>query len=344
VPANTFDNVKGRFPIGFKIWDTNHDKHFIEATVDIYDADGTYVGKKIYHDGPECRYINDWFRQYHDKKNKSIGVLHKNRNDFQNVNLLWISSDDNFDHTTPITKKNCLQVCVYYAVQKVIPATWINDRDQFLYPKDDWQDDFDFQTDCLAFTLFHTNNNISSKQGANHWIPFTEKEVNAQERFESRFMTDFIAGKVDVIPTAQYSAITIDDECPHVASLSPATLVEPISNRRSKQNQPHLQHGGELTFSPRSTAVFDAGRELWRYYHSQNTPSASVHPSTRGEYNANASFYDIREHFQGRDAKGKMNSTCDDERYNQLITDLRFVMKLLAKQIEPKIYEYGFLI
>ena len=57
----------------------------------------------------------------------------------------------------------------------------------------------------------------------------------------------------------------------------------------------------------------------------------------------NASFYDIREHFQGRDAKGKMKSTSEDEKYNKLLADLRLSMKLLAKQIEPKIYEYGFL-
>lgn len=31
--------------------------------------------------------------------------------------------------------------------------------------------------------------------GTNHWIPFTENEVNSRERFESSFMTDFIRGK-----------------------------------------------------------------------------------------------------------------------------------------------------
>jgi hypothetical protein len=59
--------------------------------------------------------------------------------------------------------------------------------------------------------------------------------------------------------------------------------------------------------------------------------------------NVNASFYDIREYFQGRDDKGRMNSSSDDERYNDLIRKLRIELKELAKQIEPKIYEYGFL-
>jgi hypothetical protein len=38
-----------------------------------------------------------------------------------------------------------------------------------------------------------------------------------------------------------------------------------------------------------------------------------------------------------------MKSTSDDERYNKLLAELRLEMKLLAKQIEPKIYKYGFL-
>ena len=87
--------------------------------------------------------------------------------------------------------------------------------------------------------------------------------------------------------------------------------------------------------SPAARAVLDAGRELWRYYHAQ--PNA----------NPNASFYDIRLHFQGStaDAKGKlrMNSESSDTKYTALIGDLRKAMKALARHIEPKVYEYGFL-
>ncbi|MCL2116863.1 MAG: hypothetical protein FWH27_00395 [Planctomycetaceae bacterium] len=84
-------------------------------------------------------------------------------------------------------------------------------------------------------------------------------------------------------------------------------------------------------FSPTAKKVFDAGRPLWRYYHAQ--PGCNV----------NASLYDIREHFQGRNDKGKMNNTSDDETYNELIGNLRSALKVLATKIEPKVYEYGFL-
>jgi hypothetical protein len=85
-----------------------------------------------------------------------------------------------------------------------------------LYPNDGWKTDTDFQNDCLAFTLFHSQNRISSKIlllkdtpkikdfdplkgviNVNHWIPFTETQINAHEKFESSFMTDFMSGKLD---------------------------------------------------------------------------------------------------------------------------------------------------
>jgi hypothetical protein len=38
-----------------------------------------------------------------------------------------------------------------------------------------------------------------------------------------------------------------------------------------------------------------------------------------------------------------MNNKSDYEEYNELIGNLRENLKVLAKKIEPKIYEYGFL-
>jgi hypothetical protein len=98
-----------------------------------------------------------------------------------------------------------------------------------------------------------------------------------------------------------------------------------------------------LQFSDEATAVFNAGRELWKYYHSQKFPSFGGVSEGRGGYNVNASFYDIREHFQGRNDKGRMNSRSTDEEYTNLIGNLRAKLNLLTEKITPKIYEYEFL-
>jgi hypothetical protein len=98
-----------------------------------------------------------------------------------------------------------------------------------------------------------------------------------------------------------------------------------------------------LVFSEEATAVFDAGRELWKYYHAQQFPSFGGVAEGRGGYNVNASLYDIREYFQGRNDKGRMNSKSDDATYTKLIAELRSKLAILADKIKPKVYEYGFL-
>jgi hypothetical protein len=304
-PAHTFDNVAGQFPIGFFIWDTEKMEKFTKITATVFDKTGNKLGKKkffCYDD--EKGFINDWIDS-HKQQDEFIGALSCKLNDFQNANMVFVG---NTKKQLPIGAKgiditcnNLIPASIYFSVRHCIPADWLNDRDQFLYPDDGWRIDFEFQNDCLAYTLFHGQNNISSKYGANHWIPFTEKEVNAREKFDSHFMLSFIGGK---IIQNGYSG-----------------LFEQDTDRWCIKRE----------FSSEAIAVFNAGRELWKYYHTQ--PKSNV----------NASLYDIREHFQGRNANGKMNSKSDDEKYSELIGDLREKLKILARKIEPKVYEYGFL-
>ena len=225
-----------------------------------------------------------------------------------------------------ITPKNLIRACVFVAVRHCIDATWINDRDQFMYPNDSWENDNVFQSNCLVNTLFHKQNNISSSHGINHWIPFTEEEVDAKERFDSHFMSDYIKGKRQKTEmTAEQRKAYESDGRNYVQTSIFDKGTQDVS---SNTNEP-------IAFSPEAQAVMDAGRELWRYYHQQ--PIA----------NPNASLYDIRLHFQGtkttKSGKVQMNSDSSDEKYMQLITSLREKQKALAKKIEPKVYEDGFL-
>jgi hypothetical protein len=304
--ANTFDNVKGEFPIGFLFWDTAKKEKIERISVNVFDKDGNIVREKIFFSSEKGMFIIDWLRKYFDKNEERIAYLRIQGTDFQTNNTISIASqptanDIRESKITNITKNNLIPASIYFSVRHCIPADWLNDRDQFLYPDDGWKTDFEFQNDCLAYTLFHGQNNISSKHGANHWIPFTEKEVNAHEKFDSHFMLSFIGGK---IIQNGYSS-----------------LFEQDADRWCIKRK----------FSPEAAAVFNAGRELWKYYH------------TQPKCNINASLYDVREHFQGRNEQGKMNNKSDDETYNELIGDLREKLKILAKKIEPKVYEYGFL-
>ncbi len=309
VPAYTFDNVKGKFPIGFQFYDTSKKEIFHSILADVYDEDKNMIKTKWFSNYNNAKFLNKWLISYKYKYDP-IAKLIYNSNDFQHQNRIRIT---NFETTVlggdgkfNIDKSNLLISGIYFSVRHCIEPTWLNDRDQFLYPNDGWETDTEFQNDCLAFTLFHSQNRITSKEGTNHWIPFTEVEVNAREKFESHFMSDFIKGK------------------PKLPQKSFYTLPILFEQEESYNRAP-------IKFSEEATAVFDAGRELWKYYHRQ--PNCNV----------NASLYDIKEHFQGRNDTGKMNNKSSDETYMNLIGNLREKLRLLSKKIEPKVYEYGFL-
>lgn len=239
VPADTFDNVKGKFPIGFFVWNTLKKEIIDSYLYDIYDENQIFIGNRKIYSYSNCKYINDWYKNFYDNSSEEIGIMNTRGNDFQNYNYIRISSDNNHNHTNIITKNNLLQSCIYLSVRHCIEADWLNDRDQFLYPKNTWEDDTEFQNNCLAFTLFHPQNRISSEQGVNHWIPFTENELNAKDSFASHFMTDFLSGKIK-------KTISGNDS---------------LFSSGTKSSYP-------LKFSSEANAVFEAGLSLWKYYHS----------------------------------------------------------------------------
>ncbi len=305
VPAKTFDNVNGEFPIGFQIWHTGTEQIFQQTEADVYDKKGVYIGKKNLYSYDESRLIIEWLRLFYNKKEKHYAYLRFLGTDFQNNKGVFITLSPSANDLkqvkgTWITPNNIIPMSVYFAVRLGIDATWLNDRDQFLSPSDGWQTDTEFQADCLAFTLFHGQNRISSEHGTNHWIPFTEEEVGAQEKFESHFMSDFIHGRIQkaLRTEEEKREYEKDGKNWHEADMfAEAATTTPILDGRTP-----------LSFSPEAQALLDAGRELWRYYHAQ--PIAKERP--------NASFYDIRLHFQGtkttKGGKQQMNPVSRTER------------------------------
>ncbi|ECL1869584.1 hypothetical protein ACMCYW_000086 [Campylobacter jejuni] len=300
VPAYTFDNVKGKFPIGFLIWDTSKKEDLKKIKLDIFNENGNFLGKKMFYSYDKNKKLNEWYKNFYVKNNE-IAIMNTRGNDFQNTNYIRITLFNNHNHTNIISYQNLLQTSIYFSVRHAINATWINDRDQFLYPNDLYENDDEFKSDCLAFMLFHGQNKISSKEGINHFIPFSEKELGiTKEAFESDFMYKFIKGKI------------------------------------KDENSLFGDELAKIEFSLEAQELLKAGKELFKYYH--------THSEDKG-YLVNASFYDIKEFFQGRDEKGRMihPSQAKDEHYKILLSDLNIALNALAKKLEPKIYEYGFL-
>jgi hypothetical protein len=133
--ANTFDNVHGEFPIGFGIWEITKEQFPKSIQFDVFNAGGENIGEKRFCNGE--RFINDWMR-FVDNFKDAIGILNSKGIDFQNNQGVWIST------TKPagggshfgISKKNFIEISIYFSIRHISEHTWINHTDQYLYPND----------------------------------------------------------------------------------------------------------------------------------------------------------------------------------------------------------------
>ncbi|GAA8709556.1 hypothetical protein HpDR91_28010 [Helicobacter pylori] len=278
--------------------------------MEVFDSLGEFLGCKTFKPiVDKVKNINAWIKNYDNKKAQAtMGFMENPAPDFQNNNFLCVLNQQGTRHNNyfGLTLTNLLIGAIYFSIRHCIKATWQNDRDQFYAPYDDaFQDDSEFKNNCLTFMLFHTQNRITSAQDTNHFIPFSETEINPKERYSSHALLNFLKGG-------------IKEEGDN------------LFLNAKKENKP-------LEFSQSALNVFRAGREIYRYYHKQ--------ASTNPHHNVNASLYDIKEFFQGRNAQGKLNlpAKAKDEYYKQLYANLQDALKDLAKEIQPKVYEYGFL-
>jgi hypothetical protein len=202
-PATTHDNCTGEYPICFFIWDLAVKSTFPEKVpCDIFNEKAVCEGVKIFYPSKD-KTLNDWIVQYKlpkDEigKNKYIGIARCDGPDFQRNSYCWIALHFNTAHAAilHLNDKNLIPFMVYFAVRHCIEHVWISDSDQYFFPQKEWEEDIEFQNNCIAFTLFSSYNKIKIREGTNHWIPYTEDEVGCKTRFESRFMSGFIKNRI----------------------------------------------------------------------------------------------------------------------------------------------------
>jgi hypothetical protein len=231
VYSKSFEGLKGDFPIGFLVWKTDQlataKTSLREVVTEVLNKNAKAIGEKTFYNLPKSSYLNIWMPRLktdtthiplknavhpqtgHAKvtswRSDAIGYLLSNSNDLQNSGTLTalfssVYSAGNGFHITP---ENLEKATVVFAVRRLIKPTWLNDRDQFLQPTEPLTDEF--KTDCLLWMLFNGSNLTASTDDlvwngqkwsiVNHFIPYTEAEVDAPARFESDFMVQYLADK-----------------------------------------------------------------------------------------------------------------------------------------------------
>jgi hypothetical protein len=226
VPSKVFDGLKGNYPIGFLLWDLSKKKSFSEITTLALNKDGNAIGEKSFANAGKHKLLSNWIKRTRaNTKNiplknattpqsshakvtswhsDSVGYLLSNSNDLQNAGKLTsvFSSVYSAGNGYHITAQNLWQSAIVFSVRRLVTQTWLNDRDQFLQPSQPLPEAF--KSDCLIWMLFNNSNLSAGANGllwqnrewslVNHFIPFTEKEVDAKDRFESDFMVRHLAG------------------------------------------------------------------------------------------------------------------------------------------------------
>ena len=219
VHSQSFDGLKGDFPIGFLVWKTNQlskkKTELNEIITEVQDKNSQPIGTKSFYNIPSNTLLNSWVKR--PKANKetviplknaispatrtidvrgrywsdiAIGSLYLSSNDMQSTRTTAIvSSGFNGAGAYFVDEVNIWQSAIIFTVRRIIKPTWINDRDQFLQPTEPLTEEF--KSDCLVWMLFNGSNLTASANDlewnnkkwsiVNHFIPFTEEEVGAPE-------------------------------------------------------------------------------------------------------------------------------------------------------------------
>ena len=196
-------------------------------TTDVLDKKANPIGEKTFYNLPNHELLTNWIQR--PKTNKqdivplknaitpatatkdlrgtkwsdgAIGYMLSGGNDLQHASIQTVMFSSGYGSARGyfINPENLWQAAIVYTIRRIIKPTWLNDRDQFLQPTEPLSNEF--KSDCLIWMLFNGSNLTASANDlewnnkkwsiVNHFIPFTEDEVGARDRFESDFMVQYL--------------------------------------------------------------------------------------------------------------------------------------------------------
>ena len=201
-----------------------------EISCEVFDKDAKPIGEKTFYNIPNSELLTNWIKRIKPNsedciplKNAiapatstkdlrgtkwadgAIGFFWCKSNDMQQAGqqTALFSSGCGDGHGIYVTEENLWQISIVFSVRHLISLTWLNNADQFLQPTKELPEEF--KNDCLVYMLFHGKNLTAGADGlewncrkwsvTNHFIPFTETEVDAPERFESDFMAQYMSAR-----------------------------------------------------------------------------------------------------------------------------------------------------
>ena len=213
--STTFHGVKGKYPIGFLIWNLSKPSAKKSVEIDIANEDAQTIGVKHLQLIAKKDVLNNWFPRPQNSnayilpplsngisvKSDNTDTRHRARpdflasicskgNDFQNNNYVSILSSPSVSAGAfTVIKENFEKALALHAVRKIPKPTWLNDRNQFLIPHT--EPSKEFLNDCVVWSLFASSNETTALnkvsylgniyQIKNNLFPFSIEEIKHWE-------------------------------------------------------------------------------------------------------------------------------------------------------------------
>lgn len=210
------------FPVSCVVWNLNEERHLQKQSIklDIFNNEAEKIGKKKIGVIERDAFLSKWIKRPSTKikfppLGSAITVKKENKdrrdkiangfiasfmckgNDFQNQNYTALLSAPYVSAgALSVIDENFEKAMIIHAVRKIPKATWINDRDQFLQPKQELSQEF--INDCTVWNLFsNSNQTVAMKdveyegdvyQIKNHFFPFLVSELKSWKITDSDFV------------------------------------------------------------------------------------------------------------------------------------------------------------
>lgn len=217
-----------QFPVGFLIWNLKSEKRLEgqEILLDIFNESVEKIGIKSVVADHRDNFLSKWIDrpsasikfpplgsaievkiENQDRRDRIakgfLGSLMCKGNEFVNQNATALLSAPYVSAgALSVTPDNFEQAMVVHAVRRIPKANWLNDRDQFMSPKNELPKEF--IVDCTIWNLFSNSNETAAMKDAkyegetyqidNHFFPFLKSEIKGWKITDTDIQNTLTAG------------------------------------------------------------------------------------------------------------------------------------------------------
>ena len=318
--SQNFDGCRGKFPVGFVVWDKNKNFPIEEQKIslDVFNSEVEKIAIKNLHTMRREEFLNKWIKRPKNTKifPPMVSALTfaktKDRRDKIPENFLaslmcW-NDFTHHDFTAilsgpygtaggmSITPENFEGYLVIHAVHRIPKLNWLNRNDQFMQPVKKLS--AEFICDCVVWSIFSNSNQTVSLRNVEY-----EGEIY-------RMKNNLYPFKLSEIKSWENSSPDIKMQ---------------IEMEREERFLAEWITANKKNFSAESLKVFNCGREIYKYFYKNflelNIAAWKIFDWDAGWYQVRMSLKEIGYDF---------------EKFSAL-------HKALGEKILPQIYELGFL-